>query len=214
MKLKDLKRSGASYSAVLADVAGNRDYELTITGNRALAERAFKEVEFEVTLDPKASPAEFEARSREFWARRVDAREPHPVPGAETIEAISKRARPVTAKNSVVVSLRRTSGTGTWWAAWFPGLFLPAGANLFFVLPRVWTCWGVVVPATGDADVFLSLGSPSAPPVSTAMAGGTTMEGVTFTGAPFPWTHFAAWFRVNGFLTSVTDFGMAGHSIP
>jgi hypothetical protein len=28
MKLKDFKRSGTTYSALVADVAGNRDYEL------------------------------------------------------------------------------------------------------------------------------------------------------------------------------------------
>lgn len=218
MKLGDLRRSGTKitvYSGVIADVEGNKDYELSITGPRAIIDAAFKNVDFEVGIDRQATPEEFDARSREFWKRRIGGRDGTPRPGRPTIDRLSRKAPPsATPKDSVVVYLRRIEGDGTFWSAWFPGLVLPRGRNLFFVLPRVWTCWGMVVPAAGDADIFLSLGSPTAPFVRAATAGGTTVEAVTFSGSPFPWAHFAAWFRVNGFVNTVTDFGMVGHSIP
>jgi hypothetical protein len=218
MKLADLQRSGTKttvYSGVLADAEGNREYELSITGTRAMVDAAFKGVEFDVVIDKRVAREQFEARSREFWNSRVRGREVTGKRRPASVDSVSRKApKPATAKDSVVVSLRRTSGDGTLWAAWFPGLVLPAGMNLFFVLPRVWTCWGVVVPAVGDADIFLSLGSPAAPVVMAATAGGTTAESVMFTGTPLPWTHFSAWFRVNGFVNTATDFGMVGHSIP
>jgi hypothetical protein len=218
MKLRDLRRSGTRttlYSGILADVEGNRDYELSITGPRSLIDAAFKNVDFEVGIDRQAKPEEFEALSREFWQRRVGGRGDMARPGRPTIDRLFRKApRSATAKDSIVVYLRRIEGQGTFWSAWFPGLVLPSGANLFFVLPRVWTCWGMVVPAVGDADIFLSLGSPTSPVVSAAIAGGTTVEAVTFSGSPLPWTQFAAWFRVNGFVNTVTTFGMVGHSIP
>jgi hypothetical protein len=218
MKLADLQRSGTKttvYSAVLADAEGNRDYELTITGSRALVDAAFKGVEFDVVIDKRVARDAFEARSAEFWKSKVRGREVTAKRKPMSVDSVSRKAvKPATAKDSVVVSLRRISGDGTLWAAWFPGLVLRAGMNLFFVLPRVWTCWGVVVPAIGDADIFLSLGSPTAPVVMAATAGGPTVESVTFTGTPLPWTHFSAWFRVNGFVNTATDFGMIGHSIP
>lgn len=218
MKLGDLQRTGktiSTYSGVVADAEGNRDYELSITGPRRVVEAAFKGVDFEIEIDRQATPEKFEARSREFWKRRAGGRDGAPKSSAPTIDRVSRKAPPAAnAKNSIVVSLRRIKGSGTFWAAWFPGLVLPAGFSLFFVLPRVWNCWGIVVPALGDADIFLTLGSPASPVVMAATAGGPTVESVTFTGAPFPWTHFAAWFRVLGFVNTVTDFGMVGHSIP
>jgi hypothetical protein len=218
MKLKDLQPSRSKvpvYSGVVADAGGKRDYELSVTGSRPLVERVFENVVFTTDIEPQVSKEQFEARSRQFLKQRAGRPDAVALPGPPNIDDLGRKQPPrATPKDSVVVHLRRIRGEGTFWAGWFPRLFIPAGANLFFVLPRVWTCWGFVAPTTGDPDLFLSLGAPTAPPVMAATAGGTTTEGVTFTGAPFPWTQFAAWFRINGFTATVTDFGMVGHSIP
>lgn len=218
MKLKDLKRSGAKesvYSGVVADVAGHSDYELSITGAREMVERMFEKVDVELDIDPKASKDEFESRSQTVWKRHARGRAPVPPPAARPIKDLIRKEPPAaTPRNSVVVTLRRTKGEGTFWGVWLPRVFIPAGASLFLVLPRVWTCWGVVVPTFGNPNLFLSIGAPFAPPVSAAVAPGLTVEAVGFTGAPLPWTHFSAWFRVFGAAPTLTDVGIFGHSIP
>ena len=65
------------YLGAIADVEGNKDYELSITGPRAIIDAAFKNVDFEVGIDRQATPEEFDARSHEFWKRRLGGREGH-----------------------------------------------------------------------------------------------------------------------------------------
>jgi hypothetical protein len=216
LQLKEFKRSRSKmplYSAVLADAGGKRDYELTISGNRRIVERAFEKTEFEVSIDAHASPDDFEARSREFWNRRVGRHELTPTPRPATIEDLFRRVPPPVPKHSVVVHLRRINGQGTFWALFLNPIYVPAGASLFFVLPRVWTCWASVGPFTGDANIFLSLGSPLVPPVRASISP-LAVDGVDFTTAPFPWTQFSAWFRVTGVLSGPAMFMMVGHGIP
>jgi hypothetical protein len=217
MQLKEFKRSRSKmplYSAVLADAAGKQDYELTISGNRRIVEPAFEKTDFEVSIDAHVSPDDFEAWSREFWNRRVGKDDLTPTTRPATVEDLFRKVPPLVAKNSVVVQLRRIQGQGTLWALFLNPIYVPAGASLFFVLPRVWTCWASVWPITGNADIFLSLGSPIVPPVraSTSLL---AVDGVDFTTAPLPWTQFAAWFRVTAVGPGTPAmFMMAGHGIP
>ena len=218
MKLNEFKRSGskmAAYTAVVADQAGQRDYELTISGRRSLVERVFKKVDFDVIIDTHVSPEEFDARSREVWTSRVAGQEIASPSAEEVLKAASRKVPPPHPRNSVVVSLRRIRGTGTFWTAWVTPIYVPPGSSLYFVMPRVWTCWGIIVPYSGNPNLLLSLGTPVSPPVSTAFAPGPVSETVAFTGSPLPWMHFAAWFRIFGAAPgTITLFGMVGHSIP
>jgi hypothetical protein len=119
-----------------------------------------------------------------------------------------------TAKNSIVVSLRRTEGEGTWWWFWLPALALPAGANMFFTLPPICNASGVVVPLRGDPDIFLSANGPFTPVLAASTLGTGAIDRVAF-GPPIcpPWAEFVPWFRVNAFSACVTGFGMSGFGV-
>jgi hypothetical protein len=135
-------------------------------------------------------------------------------PEAEVIAELIGRKLPgaSSAKDTLIVYLRRTKGEGTFWAMYFPFLVVPSGLSLFFVLPRVWTTFGMLQPITGNPDIFLSLGAPFTFPVAFGTGGVNT---VGFTGSPLPWTQFSAWYRIFGSAapSSTTNFLMTGHSI-
>ena len=217
MRLGDLKRArvgrGIRYVGSLTDSAGDTRYELGISGPAALIEKVFAESEFEHWIEPKATEKDSPSRSRKFW--NTHAGTSAGVTSLETIESLDKTvpAAP-TAKNSVVVSLRRTEGEGTWWGAWWPLLALPVGANLFFVLPPVCNCFGFVAPVTGDPDLFLTANGPSTPTIAFSMLGAGSIDRVAF-GPPicWPWTQFMPWFRVNAFTTCAFGFGMSGFGV-
>jgi hypothetical protein len=81
-------------------------------------------------------------------------------------------------------------------------------ANIFFVLPPVLAASAVVVPATGDADLFLSLNVPF-PSLLSSRNGGLRPDAVSFSLLPLPFL-FVPFFRVFGFLRSVTQFTAIG----
>ena len=213
MHLKELRRSGkdvARYAGTVADKAGARHYELTISGNRRLVEKVFAKSDYDIRIDAGAGERDAEKLAQELW-KRHSTRQVKDSPG-ESIDSLRKTLpRAASRANSLVISLRRTDGEGTYWSAFFPALVLPTGASLFFVLPPVCNCFGTVFPLTGDADLFLSLGSPFAPIVAASARGGTAIDSVAF-GAPFcwPWTQVVPWFRVFGFTPAVTGFLMSG----
>src|SRR5512132_1897721 len=137
--MKKVKGAEAAYLARLADTAGNQDFELAISGSLPLIDRIFGRADFDVRIDSSVTSKDAADKlSQAFWNERVTSLDRiHAVPGP-TIEALDKKPpRAATSKASVVVSLRRVQGRGTWWGGWFPGLVLPAGANMFFVLPPV-----------------------------------------------------------------------------
>jgi hypothetical protein len=200
MKLDALKRSRSRrpvYSARVADEDGKEDYELSITGPQKLIETIFEKVDFGVEIAPSVTNEQFEERSRRFWKKRMGQRPASP-PSIETVASLlaKKHQAPAPTKDSVIVYLRRTEGEGTFWGLWVPTLTLPPATGLFFFLPRVWTTWSGVVPFTGNPNLFLNIAPPPAALVSSAILGGLTAEAVSFTTAPFPWSHFAAWHSV------------------
>ena len=217
VRLGDLKRSrargGSRYVGTLTDSAGETHYELGISGPARLIQKVLAESDFEHWIEPKATEKDWPSRSRKLWTtyagKDAGARE------LETIGALEKSvpAAP-TSKNSIVVSVRRTEGEGTLWGAWWPLLALPAGANLFFVLPPICNCFGFVVPASGDPDLFLTANGPFTPTIAFSMLGPGSIDSVSF-GPPicWPWTEFMPWFRVNAFTTCAFGFGMSGFGV-
>ena len=219
MKLEALKHSGTRrsvYTGVVSDEDEATDYELSITGSKKVVETIFSKSDFDVEIAPRVTKDQFEERSRRFWNSRVERRNALPPP-SETVAGLVGQKRPAASasKDTVVVYLRRTRGDGTFWAMWFPGLFLPPGVSALFVLPRVWTTWSVVVPSAGNPNLFLTLLPPPAPLVDSGVFGGLSVDTVSFTTAPFPWTQFTAWHLVlgAGATPTVTSFGMTGHSV-
>ena len=92
-----------------------------------------------------------------------------------------------------------------------PALFVPAGVSIFFVLPPILSAAAVVVPAVGDADLFLGVNIPF-PAVVGSRNAGLIPDTVSF-AFPFPFP-FVPWFNVFGFLRSVTLFRMIGFGFP
>lgn len=215
MRLKDLNRTGgaaARYVGPLSDVAGARQFEISISGPRRVVEKAFAESNFEVRIDSAATAAQVEPMTKELWDRHA-RRHQHVAPAATVDDLRKKSPAPPHPEKSVVVSLRRLEGKGTFWSVYFPALGIPMGVSFFFVLPPVCSCFGAVFPSAGDADLFLSLGSAFSPPVSAGTKGGLAIDTVSF-GSPlcWPWTQVTPWYRVLGFLPSVTDVLIGGFS--
>lgn len=215
MRLKELKRSRTGdrpYFATLADVNGDSHYELAISGTDELVKKVFAKTDFEWKIDPKVGEKDASNRDREMWDRYSTSGDRANEPA--TINGLKAPPKPATARSSVVVSLRRTQGQGTWWWMWFPGLFVPTGASLFFVLPPICNAFGFVAPLSGDADLFLTRNGPTTPIVSASTLGGTAIDRVAFGPAIcWPWQEYVPWFRVFGFRTSVTGFGMGGFGV-
>jgi hypothetical protein len=216
MRLKELKRSRTGdrpYVATLDDMNGDSHYELAISGPDELVKKVFAKSDFEWRIDPKVAEKDVAGRNREMWDRYASAGDQANEP--ETIASLSKAApKAATARNSVVVSLRRTQGEGTWWWMWFPTLLIPAGFNLFVILPPVCNAFGFTVPHSGDPDLLLMRNGPFFPPVSASTLRGTAVDRVAFgPSICWPWEEFFPWFRIIGVTTSVTDFGMGGFGV-
>lgn len=216
MRLKDLKRprtDASPYLGTLTDAAGDTHYELAISGPGKLIQKTFAETDFQYQIDPKANETDWVPRFQEMWAKNMapDAAKAPP----ETIAALDKKTpTAATPLNSIVVSVRRTQGQGTWWGWWWPLLALPRGANIFFVLPPICNCAGVVVPITGDPDLFLSANGPRNPIIAASTRGAGLIDRVAFGPAIcWPWEEFVPWFRVNAFSNCITGFGMAGYGV-
>jgi len=217
MHVRDMKRQAKTgtvrYVAALADDLGKSDYEVSIHGPAKLAQQAFEKCDFEISIRPKATAADVEAQSRETWRRHfATAIVPQDAPGLEVLS--KQKIAPATTRNSLVVSVRRLRGEGTAWAGLFPNLFVPAGTNLFFVLPSVCNCSGTLFPSSGDSDLFLSLNGPTTPIVAASVKAGTSIDSIFFGSAIcWPWAEFWPFFRVNGFRTGVSTFWMTGFGV-
>jgi hypothetical protein len=221
MNLKDLKRprtDGDPYLGMLTDSAGDTHYELAISGSSKLIQTVFAKSEFEYRIDPKATEKDWAPRYQEMLARH--AGNAGDAPQAETIAALRK-APPAAAtpKNSIVVSVRRTEGQGTSWMWFWPLFTLPTGANLFFVLPPICFCAGVVIPARGDPgdpDLFLTANGPSGPLIAASLLGPGAIDRVASPRQNqfcWPWEEFVPWFRVNAFTKCTASFIMAGFGV-
>ena len=218
MKLTDMQRSKSRrpvYSTALSDRSGNESYELSVVGPSKLVGQVFEKCDFEIQIDVDVATDAYEKSSKEFFNKHLQA-DHLGHPEAEVMAGLigGKLPGPSSTNDTVIVYLRRTKGDGTFWAMFFPFLVVPPGASLFFVLPRVWATFGMVVPITGNPDIFLSLGAPFAPFVSTGFGPGVNTA--SFIGPPIPWAQFSAWHRIFGAApaTSTTNFLMTGHSIP
>jgi hypothetical protein len=216
MRLTDLKRPravGAPYLIPLKDSAGDEHYELAISGPAPLVKRVFANCDFDWRIEPKASEKDAQKRTQDIWDTHVRA---NVLAGeAETTASLAKtELKPSKAADSVVVSVRRTQGEGTFWFFAFPGLFVPRGGNIFFTLPPICNATGSVIPLSGDPDLFLSRNGPFTPVVSASVRAGLAIDTVAFGPAIcWPWMEFVPWFRINGFRASVTNFVMSGFGV-
>jgi hypothetical protein len=216
-EMEMVKGADPRWTAVVADKKGNKSYELTIRGDKGIVGSIFKESDFEIEIDPESSEDSGRARLQQLYDKySVTAKDPFVDPGQDFFK---KPIEKFEKANSVIVSLRRTRGKGTFFAIFLPLLPIPTGVNLFLVLPPVSTCQGTVFPISGDQDLFLTINSPLLPVVASSRLGGTAIDSVGFTapniappGFPrFPLFFFVPFFRINGFRKGVTNFLMVGN---
>lgn len=211
MHFADLRRLGGKdpvFVATIRDSQEDDHYQITISGNPMLIKKTLANCDFQVKIEPRANEKQALKLSQQ-WVKS------HTPSGAgitagETIASLRKREASVaSAKNSIVISIHRTHGQGTWWGLYFPRLFVPNGTNLYFVLPPVLRCMGFLFPATGDPDLLLTLnGAPGV--VAASLNSGTAIDSISFGTT---WPPFVPWFVVSGYLPGTTDFVMAG-SVP
>jgi hypothetical protein len=210
MKLGDM--SSRKMGSLLQFVAHPDDdhragrYELTVTGPAALTRQIFKSSDIEAKIRTRATKTDAETAMRELAIQANEGltcllESPHSL-------RVKRPAKQPTAQDSVYVAIRRLEGEGTLWAINVAPLFVPLRANIFFVLPPVLAASAVVVPATGDADLFLSLNVPF-PSLLSSRNGGLRPDAVSFSLLPLPFL-FVPFFRVFGFLRSVTQFTAIG----
>ena len=169
----------------------------------------FQKSDAEIEIDPHASDEIAQKRIAELrdnYSRSAKA------PLVDDGKGAFKKPQiKIDEKTSIVVSLRRTRGEGTFWAFFVPFLLIPRGINLFFVLPPVFSCTGSVFPLTGDTDLFLTINGLFTPTVAMSIRAGSAIDSVAFGPLPVrPSLPFVPFFRVNGFTTTLTGFFMAG----
>jgi hypothetical protein len=218
MVLKDFKRSGSKAAAVytvsVSDNAGNADYRIDISGPQMLVEAALKKATFEVHIDPAATQDDAGKRIGDIFAKhKIDlADRTRKTTTGEFFDTPKLTA--ATARNSVVVRAYRTRGAGTFWLFGLPLLFTTR-FNMFFVLPPICNCFGILNPAMGDPDLFLTSGSVTGPLLASSTRAGLATDSVAF-GPPicWPWQEFVPVFRVSPFkVPSAAHFTWGGFGV-
>lgn len=218
MHLAEMERSGRGaktrYIATLTDDSGASGYELVIAGPGELVKKIFNKSDFEATISPKATrkdaEAAFEATWKKYGKPFADLTRVQNISGL-----IKKEPGKITPDNSVLVSVSRTRGEGTFWGFWLPVLFVPQGENLLFALPPVCVCFGQLDPSSGDPDLFLTLNGVSTPTVRASVGGGLARDSVSFGNfLCAPWEQFVPFFRIYGYLASTFGIWIGGHGIP
>jgi len=215
MHLKDMKahRAGklTSYSSPLADELGNRHFELRCSGPTAMVRRAMAKADLQFRIRPHARQTELQKELPETWPDAYKGLAPL------ALDPFGKKpksapARP-TAANSTVLALSRTEGKRTVFFFGLFGIALARGTNFFLAAPPACNTFAMVTPLAGDADVFLSLNSPFAPPVAASRRGGMAVDAISF-GAPFCFPPFVPFVRVNAFTTTVFNVSVYTFSVP
>jgi hypothetical protein len=209
MKLESMVRGKGKrtkWTATLEDVRGEASYELAIRGPGRLVERMFAKSDITHEIDPGMSLEAAQERLRAIPGEVArDAKTRFGDAGEDPFKKEPKKLDPA---QTVIVSARRTRGSGTFWFFTFPFLAIPVGVSLLFALPPVMACNGTTVPIAGDSDLYLTLGGPGPPVVAKSIFGGTAVDSVSFS-APF---YFVPFFRVVGYTTTLTNFSMSGFS--
>jgi hypothetical protein len=198
------------YSTPLRDDKGEpAAYELLLVGSEDRVKEAFGDSDFEVTVSPGVGQEEWEAEVE----RRLGIAE-HVVPpdAFDDLKSLFKPSAPdPSADDSIVCALRRERPGGTGLALVVP-LFVPTGANLFFLFPPAFVCTAGLLPVSGDPDLFLMANSFTAPPIARSTFSGLTPDSIRFTTTLS--AQFFPVFRVRGFLASVTTFAGASFGLP
>jgi hypothetical protein len=194
MKLEDFTQGRRDARPVysLPIEAGDSRYELAISGPTALVKRVFAKADIEVRIDPAGTQKTFD---KELKGLLRDEKPPTNLSIDEMEAGFAKKAPEPTLARSVLMSLRRIEGDGTFFFLAIGGFVMPARVSIFLTLPPSIVCQAIVRPTTGDQDVRLWLAwPPGFGPVSSSTRGGTATDMVTFGPFPFgPIVELAGW---------------------
>lgn len=203
LHLADMRAQGAGtstlYTLHVPDRRGETRYEVTIHGARKLVDSVFGKSGLNIDIDPDATEQDAAKRAQEFLApyyERLDIEMREPWKIAAPRSGSTKMTPPKPAR-TVTVSLRRTSGKGTFWAIGTPvPVAWPAGSMIQFVLPRCFTGGAVSVPSVGNPNVLIRFNAPFAPVAASSLRPGLLFDAAGFTNAPwfhvYPWNQFPA----------------------
>jgi hypothetical protein len=180
-----------------------------LIGPATTIKQAFRESDFEVIVNHSQRQEDWE----EAAGRAFEGRTQNMGDARSLAELMKPQAPKASSQRSAFVVLRPTMPSKTVYIL-SAAFFIPTGWSFFFVLP--WSCsvFGVVMPATGDEDLFLSLNGPFTPIVAASTLGGLAWDRVSFAGACWPWTQFIPYFRVFGFRGGSCAFTWGGFGVP
>lgn len=207
IQLPDLEKvrggTRSRYASRLADASGAERHELVITGPGKTIERALREAEIAIAVDPAADRQEWEQHLRPAWEEENRARDSFAAVESPPELFKKKAPSPPTAERSVFISLRSLEQEGTRYLLVISNFFVPRFTSFFFILPPVCSTFGILRPTSGDQDLFLHLGWPPAAAVRSSIRGGTTVDVVTFSVFCTFFTHFGPVHQVFGFASGV-----------
>jgi hypothetical protein len=219
VKLDDFERTGGGrrtrYVVPLRDSGAGQTYELILAGEGKLVRRVFKEAELEVDIQQKVSDEAWKEelnRAHEFERQASDER------GRleDTVSLLKEAPRPPSGEDSVFASLHTTAEAGTTFSVSATNFFVPSGFRVFFALPPVCDCIGVVRPSSGDQDLFVRGNFPFfGPLLGSSIAAGTAVDTVIVIqlGCTL-FSQFMPWFEVFGFSAgSCASFTASGRDV-
>ncbi|MBI5145815.1 MAG: hypothetical protein HZA84_01180 [Thaumarchaeota archaeon] len=159
MKLEEFKRTHegkqARYVSDLADVEGNKQFLINITGPDNLIKKVFAESNFDIKIDQKGTKEDFKKEQSTFWESNSKKFSKSQKPEEDFWDIFKKKSIPKPAKDdSIIVSLEKIDGEGTFYAIAVP-LLVPRGISVFFHFPVVQWTSGIVIPTSGDPDLEL-----------------------------------------------------------
>lgn len=213
MRLSAFKEQGKARDRWLAttvkDANGKATHALELIGPSAAIRRAFRESDFEVAVNHSQRQEDWEeAAGRAFEGRAQTMGE------ARSITDFMKPQAPKASPQRSAFVVLRPLEPGRSFYVLSVGFIIPTGWSVFFVLPWACSVFGLLIPATGDEDLFLSLNGPFTPVVAASALGGLAWDRVSFSGACWPWTQFIPFFRVLGFRGGACSFTWGGFGVP
>jgi hypothetical protein len=200
MRLGDFQQTGTDDRPRLImeieDAAGLSAYELIVTGSREALRVAMADAELDVHIDSSASRDRAEAEVRAM--EEENERAAWTLSGLDELDDMFKDApERVDARRSVLTSLRRTRGEGTYYEATYANLGpWPTGVNLIAFMPPSLVVGALVAPSTGDQDLYHYLGS-HLQPVQASVRPGTLIDTLSLVtaGSIYPYMFWRVhWF--------------------
>ena len=215
MRLEDFEQTGSiqqpRYRLEIGDAAGESAYELVIAGPPEAIEAGLRDAEFDVAIDSSATRDRAEETVREI--EDENERAAWELAGlTDTADLFKEPPERLEARRSVLTSLRRIRGAGTYYQATYAGLGpWPTGVNLLALIPPSIVVAALVAPRTGDQDLYHYLGS-HLQPVQASVRPGTLVDALSLVtaGSIYPYMLWRVHWFTGGTCGLFRYVGYAG----